>query len=204
MEGKLQELTAKLYQEGIEKSKAEGKTLIDNAKKDADTVLNDARKEAELIVGNAKKEAEQLKNKVASELKMSGSQMMITLKHDIMDVLLKASLSTPISNAFNDTEFVKSIIKDILTKWNSSDKDMDLMLVMPEKQKEDFTNFFKYEAKELFNKGIELKFESRIDGGFKILPKDNSFILSFTDNDFNQFFQSFLKQSIKDILFPGE
>jgi V/A-type H+/Na+-transporting ATPase subunit E len=58
--------------------------------------------------------------------------------------------------------------------------------------------------KNILESGVELKFQSRMDGGFKIGPKDNSFVLSFSDRDFNQFFQSFLRPRAKEILFPGD
>jgi len=60
----------------------------------------------------------------------------------------------------------------------------------------------KNKANDILNKVIELKFDTRMDNGFKIGPKDKSFILSFTEKDFTQFLQSFLKVKTKEILFP--
>ena len=43
MESKLQELTQKIYQDGIEKANGEAKALLDNAKKEAEQILADAK-----------------------------------------------------------------------------------------------------------------------------------------------------------------
>ena len=47
MESKLQELTQKIYQDGIEKANNEAKALLDSAKKEAEQILAEAKKEAE-------------------------------------------------------------------------------------------------------------------------------------------------------------
>ena len=47
---KIQELTDKLYREGVEKGNAEGMRLVEKAKAEADKLVADARKEADEIV----------------------------------------------------------------------------------------------------------------------------------------------------------
>lgn len=44
---KIQELTDKLYREGVEKGNAEGMRLVEKAKAEADKLVADARKEAD-------------------------------------------------------------------------------------------------------------------------------------------------------------
>ena len=47
---KIQELTDKLYREGVEKGNAEGMRLVEKAKAEADKLVADARKEAEIRI----------------------------------------------------------------------------------------------------------------------------------------------------------
>lgn len=204
MDDKIKELTNKIYQEGVEKAKADGKGIVESAKKDADDILANAKKEAENIINNAKKEAEQLKNKTLSELKMSSNQAKESLKQEIVNILSNSSVNEATKKVTSDVEFIKGLIKEIINGWNNSGKSLDLTLLLPEKLKKDFEEFLKSKANEILSKGVEVKFEGRMDNGFKIGPKDNSFILSFTDKDFLQFFQSFLKPKTKEILFSGE
>ena len=202
MEGKLKELTSKIYQEGVEKAKSEGRDIVEASSKQAQTILANAQNQARDIINNATKEAEQLKQKVYSELKMVGNQSINTLKQEITAILSKSSLEHGIKNAMNDTDFIKSLIKEMVSKWDSNSK--DLVLTLPKKFETEMTTFFKTKAQDILSKGIELKFENRMDGGFKIGPKDNSYLLSFTDKEFLQFFQSYLKPLTKEILFSGE
>ena len=55
MQNKLQELTDKLYNEGLSKGKKEAEDLKAAAVKESDRIIADARKEAEKIVADARK-----------------------------------------------------------------------------------------------------------------------------------------------------
>ncbi|HPO49412.1 MAG TPA: V-type ATP synthase subunit E [Spirochaetota bacterium] len=201
MDDKLKELTNKIYREGVEKAKSDGQEIVDKAKNEASAILAAARKEAESIVNGAQKEAEQLRTKTVSELKMASGQSIETLKQEIVNLLSNSIVKDGVKKSVEDVEFVKSLIKEITTNWDNGGKSLDLSLMVPEKFKKDFDDFVKGKTSDILSKGVEIKFEERMDGGFKIGPKDSSFVLSFTDKDFMQFFQSFLKPKTKEILF---
>ena len=201
MESKLQELTQKIYQDGIEKANGEAKALLDNAKKEAEQILADAKKEAEALKANAKKEAELLEQKTNAEIKVAGEQAMSLLKQEITTILAKNTISENVGEVVNSKELIADIVKIVAAKMGS--EDMDLNIILSEKSKKDFEAFFKKEIASFLSKGMELKFEERMAGGFKITPKDGSYVLSFTEDDFVNFFQSFLRPKAKKILFSG-
>ena len=76
MQNKLQELTDKLYQEGLSKGKQEGENLVAQAKAEADRIIKEAQAEANRIVTEAQKEAEDMKTKVAADIQMASAQSM--------------------------------------------------------------------------------------------------------------------------------
>ncbi len=57
MENKLQELTNKLYQEGLAKGKDQAEEIIAKAKEEAEAIVKKAKKEATWMVERAEKEA---------------------------------------------------------------------------------------------------------------------------------------------------
>lgn len=203
MESKLQELTQKIYHEGIDKAKSEAAAIITDARKQAEQIVEAAKKEADSITSGAKKDADQLSARIKSELKMASEQAVSTLKQNITDLLSKNSFAKSIADVSKTKEFIVSVVKEIASKWDPSGKSADLTVILPEKMKSELENYFKAEAKEILSKGLTLKFDGRMTGGFKVTPKDSSFVLSFTDDDLNQFFQSFLKTKTKEILYPG-
>jgi len=200
---KIQELTEKIYQDGIEKVRQEERVILDNARKEGNALIESAKKEAESIVRNAQNEATQVKGKLESEMKIASNQALSLLKQQIADLLSQAALGSTVGQAVKDVEFIKSVIQTIVAKWNLSQTNLDLTIVLPEEQKEEFLKLFKSKAGEILGKGVELKFQGRMGGGFVIGPSDNSYKLSFSEKDFIQFFKSFLRQKTKEILFPG-
>ena len=70
MENKIQELTDKIYREGVEKGNEEAQRLIANAQDEAKKIIEDARKEAESIVAASRKSADELADNTKSELKL--------------------------------------------------------------------------------------------------------------------------------------
>ena len=71
MQNKLQELTDKLYNEGLSKGKQEGEEILAKAKVQAEEIVAKAKAEAASILAAANKEAEDLKTKVQGDLKQA-------------------------------------------------------------------------------------------------------------------------------------
>jgi len=203
MESKLQELTSKIYQEGVERAKHEGKEIVDKAREEADTLLSAARSEAERITNTAKQESEQLRQRVLSEVKLSGGQAVAALKQEITNLVSHAAFATATKDAFNDVQYVQGLIKDIIGQWNPGKTGQDISLILPEKTKVEMQKFLGAKAQELLTQGVAITFDNRFENGFKIGPKDNSFVLSFSDKEFTLLFQSYLKARTREILFPG-
>ena len=61
MDTKIQELTDKIYKEGVEKGNEEAGRIIAEANAQKDTILKDAEAEAKRIVAAAEKQAAELK-----------------------------------------------------------------------------------------------------------------------------------------------
>jgi len=204
MESKLQELTSKIYQEGVERAKNEGKDIVDRARDEAAQILASAKADAERIVTGARTEADQLRARVISEVKMAGGQAVAALKQEITNLISQSAFAGGTKTAFNDTQFVQELIKEIVGQWGNGKGGSDLSLILPEKSKAEMQKFFGAKSQELLTKGLSITFDGRFDNGFRIGPKDNSFVLSFTDKDFIGLFQGYLKTRTREILFPGE
>ena len=74
MENKIQELTDKIYREGVEKGNEEAQKLIAKAQEEAKRIIEDAHKEADSIVATAHKSADELAENTKSELKLFAGQ----------------------------------------------------------------------------------------------------------------------------------
>ncbi len=203
MQNKLQELTEKIYQEGIEKGNAEAQQILEKAKAEAAEIITKSKKEAETIIEDAKKKAAELKSNTESEIKLYGKQSINALKQKVINIINNDITSTSVKKAF-DKDFVKKIILTTLTNWAKSGQSMDLTLLLPKNDEKDLSDFFRKQAKEYLDKGITIKYDSSIDTGFQIGPKDGSYKVSFTDEDFINFFKHYLRPKLAEILFSAK
>ncbi len=186
MSQKLQELTNKLYQEGIEKARSEAKTILAEAEQKKQEIADNAAREAQKIIDNGKKEAEQLVSHGKADLGMASEQAIAALKQKITGLLAGQTLSENIRSALQEKEFIKSLILDLIKKWDSQKQSMEL--VLSKEMEKEFSAYLNKELKSRLDKGLEMKFEGRMQGGFQIRAKDGSYMLSFTDQDFESRF----------------
>ena len=97
MSNKLQELTERLYQEGLSKGKEEGEQLLARAREEAGRIVEDARKQAAGIVADAQKQADDLRDKTSSDVKMASAQCLQATRKDIEDLLVGAVSAESVS-----------------------------------------------------------------------------------------------------------
>lgn len=200
MDNKLQELTDKLYKEGLSKGKEEGEALLAQARQEADGILDAARKEAETILKNARKEAEDYRAKVEGDVKMAASQSLQATRKDIENLIIGKVVDEPVTSALSSTEFVKEIIRTVAGRFNP-DEAAGLDVVLPESLKAQLEPFIKGEAASLLKGGIDATFSKKVSGGFNIGPKDGSWFVSFTDGTFKELVGEYLRPATRKILF---
>ena len=79
MQNKLQELTDKLYNEGLSKGKQEAEEIKATAQKEADAIISQANQKAKEILDAANKQAEELKTKSENDIRMAANQTFSSL-----------------------------------------------------------------------------------------------------------------------------
>lgn len=202
MTKKILELTEKIYNEGIEKANKEAESIIANAKKEADKIINAAKIKEKEIAEQEQKQADELKKNTDSEIRLAAQQFISNLKQQISMLITSAQLEAPVKEAFNDKEFVQNIMLTIINNWNpQKPEDINISLLLPEKDEKELSEFFNAKAKELLNSGLEINFMPGIKSGFKIGPKDSNYYISFTDKDFENYFKNYLKDKTKKMIF---
>lgn len=200
MQNKLQELTDKLYNEGLSKGKEEGEAILAAAKKEAEEIVAEAKKAADAILQDAQKQAEDLKAKVNSDVKMAASQALQSTKKDVENLIVANVSDKAVASKLSSADFVKELIKTVAEKF-STDESTDLSLVLPEALKADLEPFVKEELSKTLKNGVSASFSKKIAGGFTIGPKDEGWFISLTDEAFQSLIAEYLRPVTKKILF---
>ena len=200
MSDKLQELTDKLYNEGLAKGKQEGERILAEAKAKADDIVSEAQAKAKQIIADAEKNAEDLRSKVSSDLRMASEQCIQATKKDIENVLLKETATDGVKAALTETDFLKSVITAVAQRFSATEA-TDLALVLPQNLKDSLEPWVLNELSKSIGKGIKADFSKKVAGGFTIGPKDGSWFVSLTDETFASLIAEYLRPVTRKILF---
>ncbi|MCQ2286305.1 MAG: hypothetical protein MJZ76_05460 [Bacteroidales bacterium] len=202
MQNKLQELTDRLYNEGLSKGKQDGETLVANAKAEAANLIKEAKAEAERIIANAQKEAEDIKTKVTADVKMAATQSMTATKQEMENMVVSKAVANATSQMLNNEEFLKELIRNVVSAFNPKNAEpMDLEFVLPESIKNNIEPFINNEIAKQFNSEVSVSYSKKVNAGFKVAPKNGGYTLQFTDTEFTELISSYLRPATKKILF---
>ena len=194
MENKIQELTEKIFNEGVEKGRVEAERIVSDAKAEAAAIIKRAEAEAEEIAAKARKAAAELDANTRSELKLYGAQAIGALKSEVATIVTDTIVKENLDGAIKEG-LLKEVILKIAEKWNSEEQ-----LVISTAEAEELKAFFAAKAKALLDKGVEIKEVNGVKG-FTVSPADGSYKVSFGAAEFESFLKSCLRPQIVELLF---
>lgn len=202
MTDRIEKITQKIYNEGVSKAKNDAEQLIAEAKKQADEIISSAKKNYEQIMQDAQKKSAELQKKTEAEMQLTARQFINKLKQKVTELVTTAQVEGSIKESFNDIDFVQELILTVLQNWNATRSEkLDLKVVLPKQQEQQMTTFFDQKAKETLNKGISIDFDSQLGSGFRIEQKEEGYRISFTGDDFENYFKNYFKDRTKKLLF---
>lgn len=200
MESKIQQLTEAIYNEGVLKAQTEAESIIKAAQENAAKIEENARKSAEFIISEAKSKTEEFKKHVDSEMRMTLSHSLSALKQEITSLVTLKVVNPSIKEVFTDKEYLKKLISLIVKAWQEKNS-FDINVIVSESDKTEMEQYFKNSIAAELNKQVSISTQSNIKSGFKIGPADGSYVISFTEEDFNNFLSAYLKPKTSQILF---
>lgn len=193
---KIQEITSKLYAEGIEKGKEEADKIVAEAKVLRDRIVEEAKKEAEQIVASAKKETGEWKSNMESELKLFASQAAEALKSEITNLVTGKLSASNVKAALEDKTFMQKLITELVQNWSKNET-----LTIGVESSEELKRYISGNAKHLLDKGLKIESVNGLKTGFILSPEDGSYRVKFGEEEFMEYFREFLRPQIQKLLF---
>ena len=192
MDTKIQELTDKIYKEGVEKGNEEAGRIIAEANAQKDTILKDAEAEAKRIVAAAEKQAAELKKNTEAELKLFATQSVEALKSEVTNLIASSNVKA----ALMDPAYMQKVILELVKSWPANE-----FLTIQASDAEGLKAYFEANAKGLLEKGYKIEKVSGKKASFSIIPADGSYKVTFGEDEFIEFFKEFLRPQLVEMLF---
>lgn len=196
MDSKIQELTDKIYREGVEKGNEQAAKIIAEAEAKSVETINNAKAEAERIVSDAKKKATEFQQNTESELKLYAGQMLESLKSTIVDQISGEIVSANVKAASANPEFMQQMMLDMAKNWASGES-----IIISTQNATALHSYFESNAKDLLNNKVTIKEVNNQPVAYTIQPKDGSYKIEFGEEEFINLFKSFLRPRLVEMLF---
>ena len=199
---KLQQLTDKLYQEGLEKGRAEAESLVAEAEARAAKIVAEAEARAAKIAADAERKAEDVEKNAMTEIALAGKQAVAKIKSEIETLIVAKVTAEGIKSANLDPAFIKDMLLAVAANWNNGAK-ADLKALLSEAKKAELGAAFDSAAKALLAEGVEVGFSNDVKSGFKVGEKNGGYYISFSDESFEALLGGYLREKAAELLFKS-
>ena len=188
MDTKIQELTDKIYKEGVEKGNEEAGRIIAEANAQKESIVKAAEETAARIVAEAEKQA--------AELKLFASQSVEALKSEVTNLITGDIVSANVKAAVTDPAYMQKVILELVKSWPAQE-----FLTIQASEASELKTYFEANAKALLNKGYKIEQVNGKKASFSIVPADGSYKVTFGEEEFVEFFKEFLRPQLIEMLF---
>ena len=167
MENKLDILTKKLYDEGVDKARREAENIINQAKQEAEKIVAEAKAKAEQMNADAETDVANLKKKAESEMTLSARQAITALKQAITNLVAGEVAGEVAKVGFEEKAFIQELVMTIVKKWDVAGGNLDMEVLLSADEKDKFESFVTAKYKDLLDKGLTVNV-GNLDEGFVI------------------------------------
>ena len=195
MENKVQEITDKIYREGVEKGQAEAQKIVEAAEAEKVALLKKAQQEAEKILADANKLAEELNRNTQSELQLYAGRALEALKSEIANLVTGSVVDAAVSGTVNN-EWLQKLMLTLATDWVTREN-----VVIQTADAAALTRYFANQAKDLLNKGVQIEQVNGRPAAFAIMPAEKGYRIQFGKAEFAAYFKEFLRPQLVKLLF---
>lgn len=204
MENKLQQLTQKLYDEGLEKGRSEAGKLVADAEARAAKILAEAKAQADAIEREARARAEDVEKNTMAEIALAGKQAVAKIKLQIAEAIVVRATSEGVKSAIVDPAFIREMLLSVARNWNGADAGkVELAALLPEADRHKLDAAFADSARALLAEGIEVGYSDRVRTGFRVGAKDGGYYISFSEADVEALLSEYLRDKVSEMLFKA-
>ena len=193
---KIQELTSKLYSEGVEKGREEADKIVAAAHAQREQILSEAKAKAGEIIAVAEKEAAETKNHTEAELKLYASQSSAALKSEITNLVTDKLATMNVKAATADKSFMQQLIVELVKNWAEKGN-----LTVGIVDAAALESYIASNAKQLLDGGLRIESVNGLETEFTLSPADGSYKVKFGEAEFIAYFKEFLRPAIQKLLF---
>lgn len=193
---KIQELTQRIYQEGVEQAQVQAQKMISDAEKQAQQIVAQAQQRAEELVAEAKRTAAESKERAEKEMRMAAQQALGAIRAELTETFAGRLARQAASDALAQPKFAERFLLEAAKNWTGG-----AMPVISGQQADELKAYFEANARRLLDSGLKFEQVSGHKALFSISPADGAYRIDFGAEEFERFFREWLRPQMAQILF---
>lgn len=190
----VQPLVDKIYEEGVQKANEQAKQIIAEAQKKASELIEGAKEHIRQLEAQSLKEQNDKRHSLNLEMRAVSKQVIGATKNELAQVVTDRISGTGIREALSEKEFLQKMIVTVLQKWEPNAPKFQIETFLNKEEEIQLKDFFEQRMKTEMTAEIEIVIDNKIKSGFKLGIKNENYYVSFCDEDFENFFKSFLRK----------
>ena len=202
MEIQLQELIDQIKKEGVEAAEAQAEAILKAAKNEADKIISEANAQAEKIMLNAKNENERAVKSGEDAIRQVGRNLLISFRESITKEL-SALVDTKVASVYSSDALSELIVKAV-EAWTQKPDAEDITVLLDSDSLNKLEAEVKEELKAKMLKGITLKANNNIDGGFRISVNNGAVYYDYSKEAVTDMLSAYLSPRITALLKEAE
>lgn len=196
MDSKIQELTDKVYNEGVLKANAEAERIIAEAEARAKAREAEAESRAEEIIRLAGRRAEEQKQNTERELQLYATQLVEATRASLTSELAGKIAGDNVKALATNPEFIQQFMLELVKGF-----DLSRGVEIEGADAEKLSAYFASNARHLLEQGLSIKSVAGKPSEFTLRPADGGFKLQIGEAEFLELFKSFVRPQLAQELF---
>lgn len=197
METQLQDIIAKIHDEGVKGAEERAHAITEQAEKQAREHISAAKAEAERIVKEAKQEAARLQSAGEAALQQAGRDLLLSVQKEL-NTLFEAVMKDASSEALSSDKLVE-IIAAIVEKWYEAETD-DLTVLVPEKDRDALEKTLRGRLAKKLQEGVSVQPVRSMTAGFRIAARDGAAYYDVTAGTLADLLSAYLNPRLTEIM----
>lgn len=198
MDVQLQELVERIRKDGVDTAETKAAEIIKNAEAKAAAIVSSAQKEAERLAKKAEEDAVRSEAAAVSAIKQSARNLLISFR-DAITGELESIVKQGVAKAYG-AQVLETLVPQAVKSWIATTGSNDLAVILPKADLETLEAVFAKELKNELAKGLTLRPDSMLSGGFRIGEKDGSAYYDFSAEAVADLFASYLNPRVAEIM----
>ena len=198
MEIQLQELIAKIKEDGVTAAETEAAAIISSAKAEAEKIISEAKAKAEKLLLDANTENERMVRSSEDAIRQAGRNLLISFRESVAREL-KAVISENVSAVYKSEDLAKLIVS-VVENWTNKPNTEELTVILNEADLKKLEETLLAALKDKLTKGVHLKANDNFDGGFRIAVNDDGAYYDYSEEAVVDMLSNYLSPKVSKLL----